>query len=259
MREPVVVIGLGEMGRVFAGGLLRAGHPVYPVVRSMDLSREATLTPGPEMVLIAVGEGDLEPVLESLPQAWRDRACLLQNELLPSDWRDRGIVRPTVISVWFEKKPGRPVHPILPSPVYGPKAGLVREALGTLEIPAVEVAEAGEMLYELVRKNLYILTSNLAGLVTGGTVGDLWRKQRSLAREVAIEVLDIQEWLVREKLNRDRLLAGLVEAFDADPEHVCVGRSARERLARMIRIADEAGLAAQRIRKIQSDSSAASS
>jgi len=257
MRAPIVVIGLGEMGRIFASGFLRAGHPVYPVVRSMDLSREATLTPGPEMVLVAVGEADLEPVLDALPQAWRDRSCLLQNELLPGDWRDRGIVRPTVISVWFEKKPGKAIHRILPSPVYGPKAGLVREALGTLEIPVVEVAEAGEMLYELVRKNLYILTSNLAGLVVGGSVGELWKQHRALAREVAIEVLDIQEWLVREKLNRDRLLAGLAEAFDADPEHGCVGRTARERLTRMIRIADEAGLAAHRIRKIQSDRNAA--
>jgi hypothetical protein len=237
MKEPVVVIGMGEMGRVFAGGLLRSGHPVYPLVRSMDLSREATLTPGPEMVLVAVGEKDLDSVLDGLPQSWRDR----------------GIVRPTVVSVWFEKKRGRELRPILPSPVYGPKAGLILAALGSLEIPAVEVAEAAEMLYEMVRKNLYILTTNIAGLVTGGTVGALWREHRALAREVAIEVLDIQEWLVREKLQRDRLLTGMVEAFDADPDHECAGRSARARLSRLIRVADEAGLAAHRIRKIQSE------
>jgi len=255
MKVPVVVIGLGEMGRGFASGLLRAGHPVYPVTRAMDLSREASLTPGPEAVLVAVGERDLNAALEALPEAWRDRACLLQNELLPGDWRDRKIVRPTVISVWFEKKPGRPIRRILPSPVYGPKAALLIEALGSLDIPAVEVAEAGEMLYEMVRKNLYILTTNIAGLVTGGTVGELWRDQRALAREVAGELLAIQEWLAREELPRERLLAGMVEAFLADPEHECKGRSARERLNRMVRLADQAGLAAQRLRRIESSPS----
>ncbi len=33
MNAPVVLIGVGEMGGVFARGLLRLGHPVYPVPR----------------------------------------------------------------------------------------------------------------------------------------------------------------------------------------------------------------------------------
>ena len=251
MKVPVVVIGLGEMGRVFASGLLRAGYPVYPVTRDMDLSRESSLIPGPEVVLVAVGDRSLDGVLEALPESWRGRTCLLQNELLPGDWRDRQIVRPTVISVWFEKKPGRPIRRILRSPVYGPKAGLVIEALGAIDIPAVEVAEAAEMQYEMVRKNLYILTANIAGLATGGTVGELWRDHRALAREVAGEVLDIQQWLLREDLPRERVLNGMLEAFQADPDHECVGRSARERLQRMVRLADRAGLAAQRLRRIE--------
>jgi ketopantoate reductase len=252
MKEPVVVVGIGEMGRLFAAGLLRSGHPVYPVTRSMDLAREATLTPGPELVLVAVGERDLHAVLDDLPDAWRDRVGLVQNELLPSHWRDHHVIRPTVVAVWFEKKRGREVQVILPSPVYGPKAALMLEALGAVEIPAVEVSEAAEMLYELVRKNLYILTANLAGLVTGGTVGDLWEAHRGLAREIAGEVLDVQQWLVGEALPRERLLAGLEEGFRADPDHACQGRAARDRLTRLLRAADEAGLAVNRIRRIQS-------
>lgn len=250
MKEPVVVVGLGEMGRVFAGGFLRAGHPVYPVTREMDLDREATLIPGPEMVLVAVGENDLPTALDTLPESWRDRVCLLQNELLPRDWRDHRIVRPTVVAVWFEKKRGREVRAILPTPVYGPKAALVLESLGSLEIPAVPVAEAGEMLYEMVRKNLYILTANVAGIVVGGTVGTLWRDHRPFAREVAREVLDVQEWLVRESLQRERLFAGMAEGFQADPDHECLGRTARARLERLIRVADDAGLATPRLRRV---------
>jgi ketopantoate reductase len=250
MKEPVVVLGLGEMGRVFAGGFLRTGHPVYPVTREMDLDRETTLIPGPELVLVAVGEKDLHAVLDGLPESWRDRVGLLQNELLPRDWRDHRIVRPTVVSVWFEKKRGSEARPILPSPVYGPKASLLLDALGSLEIPAVPVAEASDMLYEMVRKNLYILTANIAGIVVGGTVGSLWRDHRALAREVASEVLDVQEWLVRETLHRERLVAGLAEGFAADPDHSCLGRTARGRLERAVLIADEAGLAVPRLRRI---------
>jgi len=39
-----------------------------------------------------------------------------------------------------------------------------------------------ELLYELVRKNLYILTINIAGLKTGGTVGELWGKHRETVK-----------------------------------------------------------------------------
>ncbi len=250
MKEPVVVLGIGEMGRVFAGGLLRTGHPIYPVTREMDIDREATLIPGPELVVIAVGEKDLPKALDRLPESWRDRVCLLQNELLPRDWRDWRITRPTVAAVWFEKKHGREVRSILPTPVYGPKAQRILDALGALDIPAVEVVDANEMLHELVRKNLYILTSNFAGLVVGGTVGTLWSEHRALAREIAGEVLALQEWLVRETLHRELLLAGMVEAFEADPDHECLGRSARARLERALRTADEAGLATPRLRKI---------
>ena len=36
MKSPVVLIGIGEMGAVFARGFLRAGYPVYPVTRQTD-------------------------------------------------------------------------------------------------------------------------------------------------------------------------------------------------------------------------------
>lgn len=104
MKQPVVLVGVGEMGGVFARGLLRLGHPVFPVIRSMHMDELAEELPDPEMVLIAVAENELQPVLRQVPESWRTRLALLQNELLPDDWR--GIPGPTVISVWFEKKKG---------------------------------------------------------------------------------------------------------------------------------------------------------
>ena len=36
MTAPIVIIGIGELGAVIARGLLRLGHPIYPIIRAMD-------------------------------------------------------------------------------------------------------------------------------------------------------------------------------------------------------------------------------
>ncbi len=131
---------------------------------------------------------------------------------------------------------------ILPTPVGGPGAGIVVNALGSIDIPAREVGGLEELEYELVRKNLYILTANIAGLETGGTVGALWSDHRDLASGVATEVLAIQEHLVGHPLDRAALISGMVEAFEGDPDHGTTGRSAPARLARALRHASDAGL-----------------
>jgi ketopantoate reductase len=250
MESPVILIGIGEMGGVFARGLLRAGHPVYPVIRGSDLAATARQLPTPELVLVAVAEDELPAVLEDLPPAWFQRIGLLQNELLPADWRRYGITRPTVISVWFEKKRGQDVRILLPSPVYGPAAELLRDSLMTLGIPARLLAGESELLFELVLKNVYIVTTNCAGLVTGGTVSELWDNHRVLAEDVAREVIRIQESLVGQSLPADELIEGMLRAFAGDPDHKCLGRSAPTRLARALRQADAAGLEIPRLRQI---------
>jgi hypothetical protein len=246
----VVIIGLGQLGRVFAGGFLRAGSSVVPVNRGSDMETLAARLPEPALVLLAVAEPDLHPVLAALPAAWRKRAGLLQNELLPRDWEAHGIVEPTVASVWFEKKKGMDAKPLIPTPVHGPQAQLVCAALNAVELPARAIDGANELLYELVRKNVYILTTNIAGIQTGGNVGELWAKHRMLATEVAHEVMDIQDWLTQRKHDRKKLLDGMLEAFQADPQHGCRGRSAPERLKRNLGFADEAGLPVPKLREI---------
>ena len=250
MKQAVVLIGLGEMGGVFARGLLRAGHPVYPVARDTDINKLAQEIPDPYLVLVAVGENDLHPALQNIPDNWKDKLGLLQNELLPRDWQQHTINNPTVISVWFEKKKGQDAKVLIPSPVFGPRAVLLTTALQSLDIPACEVASAEALEYELVRKNVYILTTNISGLVCGGTVNDLWTTHQDLAREVASEVMDIQAWLVGHSVERERLIEGLVEGIQGDLEHMCMGRSAPGRLARAIGFADEAGLSVPKLREI---------
>ncbi|UHD15844.1 hypothetical protein [Thiocapsa bogorovii] len=240
MKHPVVLVGVGEMGGVFARGLLKLGHPVFPVLRGASLVAAASQLPEPQLVLIAVGEADLAATLAAVPPQWRGRLGLLQNELLPSDWAD--CVDPTVISVWFEKKPGRDHKVIIPSPLYGPQADLLADALATLAIPTRRLNSAEELVFELVLKNLFILTTNIAGLRTGGTVETLWSRHRALAEEVGHEVIDLQEAMTGRRFDRDALFAALGVAFAGDPEHACMGRSAPARLARALRNGEAHGL-----------------
>ena len=59
MNKPVVLIGLGEMGGVFARGFLRSSYPVYPVTRAMSMNEVSEQVTDPELVLVAVAENDL--------------------------------------------------------------------------------------------------------------------------------------------------------------------------------------------------------
>ena len=239
MKKPIVIIGIGEMGGVFARGFLRSGYPVFPVTRQMSLEEAAEELADPELVLLAVTEKDLHDSLAACPSAWRSKLVLLQNELLPGDWQQHGYTDPTVISVWFEKKKGQDAKVLIPSPAYGPHAELLKSALGSIDIPVRVLPDEAQLLFELVRKNVYILTTNIAGLKTGGTVSELWSQQRPLANEVASEVIQIQEKLAGRSLEPEPLIAGMVEAFQGDPDHKCMGRSAPARLKRALQLADD--------------------
>lgn len=250
MHQTVVIIGIGEMSGVFAKGFLRSGYPVYPITRNMNLPSAVKQIPDPVLVLVAVAEKDLPDILAGMPEKWRDRLGLLQNELLPSDWKPYHISSPTVISVWFEKKKGQDYKVFIPSPIYGPATDIISNSLETIDIPCRTLKTEDELLLELVLKNVYVLTLNIAGLKIGGTAGSLWFKNNSFARSVADEIIDVQAWLTQAELSRERLIEGMEQAIKAEPNHKCVGRSAAARLERTVKIADEAGLAVPKIREI---------
>ena len=250
-KKPVVVVGMGEMGSVFARGLLRLGHPVYPVSRDGNMEKIAKALPDPKMVLVAVGEADLAAVLKKIPKAWRKRLALLQNELLPSDYSQLDNV--TVISVWFEKKKGQDSQVIIPSPAHGPLSKLLAKSLGTLDIPVKRIKRQRDMLFELVVKNLYILTSNIAGLRTGGTVSELWSEHQPFARMVAEDVIALQEGLTGAQFDSDALIGAMLEAFEGDPDHRCMGRSAPARLERALQHAERLKIDLPTLREIAAE------
>ncbi len=253
MKKPIVVIGIGEIGSVFARGCLRLGHPIYPVTRDKSSETVAKEVPEPEAVILAVGEGELHEqlaLLSQLPKAWKDSLVLIQNELLPKDWQQYDL-NPTVISVWFEKKKGQDVKVVVPSPVHGNKAELIANALQTLDIPVEVINDSEQMLLELVRKNYYILASNIAGLKVGGTVSELWTNHQALTENILTDIHTIQESLTQKTLDKEAITKAMLVAFEGDPAHGCMGRSAPARLERALNIADSLGIESPTLREIK--------
>lgn len=251
MKAPVVVIGMGEIGAVFARGFLKTGHPVFPLLRGDSFDELQQKIEMPAAVILAVAEGDLQATLKQIPQQWLSVLVLLQNELLPRDWETLA-VEPTVISIWFEKKKGQDSKVIIPSPVYGALSQLVHDSLASLDIAVKMLADKEALLSELVVKNLYILTSNISGLEVGGNVGELWEQHRNVANLVIDDVLLIQEKLTGENLDKSRLVDLMLQAFEGDPQHKCMGRSAPARLQRALDQAKEFGLELKKLPTIKS-------
>lgn len=246
-KPPVVIVGVGEIGAELALGWLRSGYPVYPVLRGIELEQAAREYPEPALVLIAVGEDDLHPVLAALPFKWQDRIALIQNELMPRDWQKHGLENVSVAVVWFEKRPGKPRVDILDTPVYGPSALLLAQALTRLGVPTRVLKDQQALLFELAKKALYILTVNIAGLITGGTVGELWQKHREFARQVAEEVLQVLELRAGCPLPREELILGMAAGIEDCPHRLCLGRRAKARLARVLEEARQAKIELPRL------------
>jgi hypothetical protein len=253
MKEYVIIIGMGQLAGVFARGFLRRGIPVVPVIRGMDFKKTARHYPEPELALLAVAEKDFHAAMKKLPTAWKNKLGLLQNELLPRDWQHQGIVDPTVMAVWFEKKKGKEVTVLLPTQVFGPQALLIHDALHSLDIPVVVLNNPEELEYELVVKNLFVFTINIVGLVKDTTTGVLWTAYRDLTRRVFLEVLKIQEMLIDKHLPQERLLARFTAALNSAPDHNCRGRAAPERLARLLALAEKEKIPVPTLRSITAD------
>mgnify|MGYP001161327826 CR=1 FL=1 len=252
MDKPIMIVGIGEIGGVFAKGFLKTGYMVIPISRETVIDDLAKKYPDPELILIAVNESSLQDVLKKLPAMWSKKIVLVQNELLPKDYSI--LNDPTVISIWFEKKKGQDSKEIISSPVNGPKADILKIALNSLGLAVNIVKSHDDMIFELVVKNVYILTTNIAGLKVGGNVEGLWKDNNDLMQNVFRDVLSIQQALLNKKINEKKVLKSLVIAFEGDLQHKCMGRSAPERLRRAISDANKFQLEIPTLREIHKNS-----
>ncbi|RUM80127.1 MAG: hypothetical protein DSZ16_01900 [Candidatus Thioglobus sp.] len=252
MKKPIVVLGIGELGSVFSRAFLKNNHPVYPITRSTDID-ELKTSIDPELILVCTAEGDLQSALSSIPTEWKDRVAMMQNELLPRDWETHNFTNPTAISVWFEKKKGMDSKVLISSPAFGPEAQILADSLALIDIPAHVVANEDELLFELVLKNLYILTTNIAGMAieSGSNVNDLRNQHLALMREVSADVLKLQSALTGKTFNDVELEQGMIKAFEGDLKHGCMGRSAPARLDRALELANEFNLEVPTLQKIK--------
>ena len=67
--------------------------------------------------------------------------------------------------------------------------------------------------------------------------GELWGSHQNFAKQVANEVILLQEKLTASSLDAESLIAGMVVAFNGDLNHGCMGRSAPARLSRALDLA----------------------
>ncbi|WXU00043.1 MAG: hypothetical protein Ctma_0751 [Catillopecten margaritatus gill symbiont] len=252
MKKPIIILGIGELGSVFARAFLKNNYPVYPITRQTDITELAN-TIDPELILVCTAEADLQNALTTLPEQWKGRVAMMQNELLPRDWEVHNFTNPTIISVWFEKKKGMDSKVLISSPAFGIKAEILVESLALIDIPANIVADEDALLFELVLKNIYILTTNIAGMAieVGANVDDLRHNHLELMRDVSSDILDLQVALTGKTFDKNTLEAGMINAFKGDLSHGCMGRSAPARLNRALELAKEFNLKVPTLKKIK--------
>jgi len=142
---------------------------------------------------------------------------------------------------------------LISSPVFGKKSHILAESLALIDIPAHVLNSEDALLFELVLKNLYILTTNIAGLAIepGANVDSLRRNHLQLMRDVSSDVLILQSTLTGRVFDQTDLEQGMIKAFEGDLKHGCMGRSAPARLERALQLARELDLTMPTLEKIR--------
>ncbi len=256
--KAVVVVGIGELGSLFSRGFLRSGFSVFPVLRHTDCAEVDSVVKklgpsNPLLVLVAVDMTDLAGVLERIPDQWRDRLVLIQNELLPRHWR--GLCPedtvPSVVVVWLEKKKGidTKIRECVPEFVYSPNIAIgdaVEASLNCLGIPTCRMPTFPAMLPEMVTKNMLNLVMNIGGLALGpnSTFTELLSPAHTeLLESVLSDAATVQKASLDEResdADFEKIKQRVVELMRAmPPDMKCQGRYARKRLERALATAEE--------------------
>ncbi len=239
MRD-CVIVGVGQLGRFFAGGAVACGVRVTPVRRGDSIVVAlADVAPGAPIV-VAVGEAALPGVLAQVPIERRGDVVLVQNELFPEVWQAAlGDAEPTIAVVWSTVKKGRPVEVGRATHVFGRHAGFICEAQRALDVPCVELHGFSALETELVAKYAFILAVNALGLEQARPVGawldaDPARVDAVLAAFVALgEARSGPAGTAR---------AIALEAMEALRSMPAAGRTARERVDRARAVAARLGV-----------------
>ena len=232
MRE-LVVIGVGELGKLLGAGALRSGLRVTPITRKMRASEVLKQVAARTPILVSVGENALPELLEALPEGHRENVILLQNELFPSTYRTHGI-SPSVLIPWLLQKARMPTIVARPTPIYGPRAALIAEIFDALSLPHERLTTDAELRQALVDKYAFILTINALGLSTDRTLGMWLQEDPAQVWDICDEVTHLGEALAEASIDPARSQISTQEAMIALSHVPARGRSARERVERAL-------------------------
>ncbi len=233
MIKHFTVIGVGQIGGVFAQGALRLGARVQAFTRQRPLTSQDQLEPD-ELIVVSTPEGEHERVFAAIPESLYSHVCLVQNELLligaeqltSANWG----------MIWFSKKAGTGIDVCGTNAFVGPQAEAFAEVLraSNLEAETVRAAERGRIAAE---KYAFILALNALGLLRESSF-----EKRSLVSEFLAEKALIED-LVKESCRLSALCNHLDDLNTASHRKVSEGlkalahlpaggRSSRQRIER---------------------------
>jgi hypothetical protein len=238
--ESFVVVGPGQLGRLYAGGALRLGRQVTPVRRGDDVEDILQAVEKGAPVLIATGEAGMPEVASRLPADRKDDAILVQNELFASVWEAAGLRSPTVAVVWLSSKPGRPLEVARPTALWGRHATLMADVHEALGLPCA-VVDDKTITLELVAKFAFILGINTLGLEADHSLAGWLREDETRVRSVMADAVTLGAALGG-KVDEGAAVEVAKEAMIALGEYPAAGRSAPARKARAKAEAERLGL-----------------
>lgn len=229
----LLLYGVGQLGRLFGGGALRAGATVVPIRRDTDVGPLWSAYPPGTPILFAVGEAATVDALDRVPVDRRGDLIFVQNELYPSDLAGMKAARATLAIVWTNQKPGVPTLVGRATAVHGPHAGAMAAWHREVDIPC-RVADASDIGIEAAAKYAFIVTVNALGLLDPRTVSEWLAADASRVDAVLAESVELAVARLGAPEARDEALERVRVALDGFGELRTRGRSSAARVARAV-------------------------
>ncbi|MBI5497609.1 MAG: hypothetical protein HY904_21540 [Deltaproteobacteria bacterium] len=239
--QELVVLGLGQLGELFAVAALRHGMRVSPVRRTSPRPLPWNAWARGAPILVAVAEDALAPSVAELPPERLADVILLQNELFPSTWRTLELRTPTIMVPWFNRKNDQPVQVGPPTRVRGPHAALVRDLHAALRLPCELLSDDTALAAALAGKYAFIVTVNALGLKEDRTVSAWWRADPALVDALLRESAALAALLVDAAV-ADRAYHLARDGVELHQALSARGRSSRARVQRALARAHSRGM-----------------
>ncbi len=229
----MIVMGLGELGQLYASAALKTGIRVTPLTRTTPVEQALEGLPTQTPLLVAVGEKDLESALQSLPKSRLDSLILLQNELFPAQW-ERFSKHVTLMIPWLLKKKGEPLLVARSTPVFGQFAPLVEALHIALGFQAEALPDPLALKQAIVDKYAFILSVNALGLVRDLTLAEWLAHDTTYIDALAREAAALGAAQVGMEVRVEQTLSEVRSGLEHMGAMRARGRTAKDRVLRAL-------------------------